>query len=153
MLQSISWNQYMTSVIILLVCYYAYVGYKYYRWELLSLIGIKKIYAATTPIPVEEFKAKLVSENNIDYLPKEVVGRTNALQSIKDEITAYLTGTADSIPSKNELLNALQVIVSKYPATNLSGHNNSLHQFILTETEAIHPGVITQDDLPVIFSE
>lgn len=152
MLQSISWNQYLTSILLLLVCYYVYVGYKFYKWELLSMVGIKKIEPGVADIPIEEFKAKLVSENPADYLPKETAGGTNALQSIKDEITAYLIGTADSILSKNELLNALQVIVAKYPATNLSGNNNSLHQFILAETEAIHPGVITQDDLPVIFS-
>lgn len=152
MLQSISWNQYLTSIILLLVCYYVYVGYKFYRWEFLSLVGIKKTESGVADIPIEEFKAKLVSENHASYLPKETVDGTNILQSIKDEITAYLTATADSIPSKNELLNALQVIVAKYPATNLSGHNNNLHQFILAETEAIHPGVITQDDLSVIFS-
>ncbi|HMO60723.1 MAG: hypothetical protein QM725_07215 [Lacibacter sp.] len=152
MLQSISWSQYLTSLILLLVCYYVYVGYKFYSWELLNLVGIKKIEPGVADIPIEEFKAKLVSENHAAYLPKETVDGANVLQSIKDEITAYLIATVDSIPSKNELLNALQVIIAKYPAKNLSGNNNSLHQFILAETEAIHPGVITQDDLPVIFS-
>ncbi|HNU47185.1 MAG TPA: hypothetical protein PKM40_00040 [Bacteroidia bacterium] len=134
----------------MLVCYYVYVGYKFYRWELLHLIGINKVEPAVTAIPVEEFKAKLVSETHEEFLPK--VSAHNATEAFSDEIRAYLSGTADSMPSKNELLNSLQAIVAKYPATNLSGHNNSLHQFILTETEAIHPGVITLDDLHVIFS-
>lgn len=151
MLQTISWGQYITAMALLLAFYYAYVGYKYYKWELLSVIGIKKINAEVAPIPVEEFKAKLVSENHEDYLPnKTSTGIT--VQAIKDEIKAYLGSTSDSIPSKNELLNSLQVIVTKYPAINFSGHNNSLHQFILSETEAVHPGVITQDDLPFVFS-
>jgi hypothetical protein len=152
MLQSISWNQYLTSTLLLLVCYYAYVGYKFYKWELLGLVGIRKIEPGVAEIPIEELKATLVSENHADYLPKETADGVNAFQSIKDEITAYLTATADSILSKNEILNALQVIVAKYPATYLSGLNNSLHQFVLAETEAIHPGIITQDDLPVIFT-
>lgn len=150
MFQTISWNQYIITIALLLAFYYAYVGYKYYRWELLGFIGIKKIDADAAPIPIEEFRAKLFSENNEDYLPKSTAGIS--LQSIKDEIKAYLESTADSIPSKTTLLSALQVIVVKYPATNLSGHNNSLHQFILTETEAIHPGVITQDDLVNVLS-
>lgn len=152
MLQSISWNQYITSILMLLAFYYFYVGYKYYRWELLGLIGIKKIEPGVAAIPVEEFKGKLISENNDDYLPKEFASATNTMQPIKDEITAYLIGTADSVPSKNELINALQAIVAKYPATTLSGNSNSLHQFVITETEAIHPGVINEDDLTTIFS-
>lgn len=145
MLQSISWNQYITSVVLLLVCYYGYVGYKFYRWELLSLIGIKKIEAGVSTIPIEDFKEKLVSENHEDYLPKAPAG--NPLPSIKDEITAYLAGTADSLYSKTELLNALQVIVTKYPAATLAGNSNSLHQFILSETEAVHPGILSSEDV------
>jgi hypothetical protein len=150
MLQSISWNQYITSIVLLLAFYYAYVGYKYYRWELLALIGIRKIEPGTATIPVEELKGKLVSENPEDYLPK--VSATNIMQVIKDEINAYLAGTADSMPSKTELINSLQAIVAKHPAIKLSGNNNSLHQFILAETETIHPGAINQDDLNIIFS-
>lgn len=150
MLQTISWNQYITSIVLLLAFYYAYVGYKYYRWELLALIGIRKIEPGNATIPVEELKGKLVSENQEDYLPKE--SATNTMQVIKDEINAYLAGTADSMPSKIELLNSLQAIVAKHPATTLSGNSNSLHQFVLTETEAIHPGAINQDDLNIIFS-
>jgi len=150
MFQSISWSQYFTTTAFLLAFYYAYVGYKYYRWELLGLIGIKKIDTDFAPIPVEEFKNKMVVENHEDYLPKSYAG--NSLQSIKDEIKAYVESTTDAILSKSDLLNALQVIVAKYPATNLSGHNNSLHQFILAETEAVHPGLITPGDLQTALS-
>lgn len=145
MLQSISWNQYISSIILLLVCYYGYVGYKFYRWELLGLIGIKKIEAGVSTISIEDFKEKLVSENHEDYLPKAAAGKT--LQSIKDEIAACLAGTANSLYSKTDLLNALQAIVTKYPAATVAGNSNSLHQFILSETEAVHPGVLSAEDV------
>lgn len=149
MFQTISWSQYITTIALLLAFYYAYVGYKYYRWELLGVFGIKKINETAAPIAVEEFKAKLVSENHEDYLPQSSAGIS--LQPIRDEIKAYMESIADAVPSKTDLVNALQVIVAKYPATNLSGSNNSLHQFILTETEAIHPGLIIKDDMAFIF--
>lgn len=151
MLQTISWSQYLSFILLLLSCYYAWVGYKYYRWELLGLIGIRKIEPVAPAIHIDEFKQKLVPENPNDYLPKEPKQTPTIVQAIKDEISAYLLGSADSILSKEEIINALQVIVAKYPATNLSGHNNSLHQFILAETDAIHLGIISQDDISRIL--
>jgi hypothetical protein len=150
MLNSISWNQYISFVAVLLAFYYVYIAYKYFRWELLGFAGIKRVDDSAVPIPVEEFKAKLVTESNTDYLPKET--GLASLRSFKDELNAYLVGTADSMISKSELLNALQVIAVKYPAINILGNNNNLHQYILAEIEAVHPGIINLDELTVIFS-
>ncbi len=147
MLQTISWSQYFSFILLLMAFYYAWVGYKYYRWELLALIGISKIEPVAPAIHIDEFKQKLVPENPNDYLPKEPKQTPAIVQAIKDEISAYLQGSADSIITKEEIINSLQVIVAKYPATNLSGHNNSLHQFILIETDTIHPGIISPDDI------
>jgi hypothetical protein len=43
MFNSITWGQYFSAVTLLLICYYAYTGYRYYRWEILGIMGIKKV--------------------------------------------------------------------------------------------------------------
>ncbi|MBN8836142.1 MAG: hypothetical protein J0I09_02705 [Sphingobacteriia bacterium] len=151
MLQTISWSQYIAVIVLLLMGYYAYVGYKYYRWELLALIGIRKVETGNTSRPVEDFKQKMILETHTDYLPKESLSATNFLIAIEDEISAYLNGIADDIPSKKEVLDTLRVIVAKYPVSALSGNNNSLYQFILSKAEAVQPGIISQEDLSAIF--
>lgn len=152
MLQAISWNQYIISILLLLIFYYSYVGIKYYKWELLGIIGIQRIEAGSAAISVDEFKEKLISERNENYLPKEPVYTPNFIQLFTDEFKAYLASTVDAIPSKTDMLNSLQAITEKYPGINFHGNNNSLHQYVHQEIEAIHPGLINPEDLANIFS-
>ena len=91
MLQSISWSQYITAMLFALICYYGYVALKYFRWEILSLIGIKRIEEKGTPISVSEIKKQFTSSNHTDFLPKEYpVDATIIFQPFWDEANAYL---------------------------------------------------------------
>ncbi len=47
MFNSITWAQYFTTVGLILCFYYLGIAYRYYRWEILSLIGIKKVADST----------------------------------------------------------------------------------------------------------
>ena len=39
MLNSITWGQYITAIVLTLIFYYVVIGYKYFKWEILALIG------------------------------------------------------------------------------------------------------------------
>lgn len=145
MFQTISWGQYISVIALLLFFYYSYVAYRYYKWEVLAVFGIVKIDEPAIKVPLEEIRLSLVTENHEDYLPQSDVGAS--VQLIQDEIKAYLVTTSGTAISKEDMLDALKAIVAKYPIENLSGQNNVLHQFILTEVGVIHPGVIKSEDI------
>jgi hypothetical protein len=42
MFNSISWWQYFTTAALAVTHYYLIIGYKYYRWEILNLTGVKE---------------------------------------------------------------------------------------------------------------
>jgi hypothetical protein len=63
MLSSITWGQYLSSIALLLLFYYGYVALRYYKWEILGVIGIKKIDGSSVAIPsMAEFKSSMEGE-------------------------------------------------------------------------------------------
>lgn len=146
MLSSISWGQYITALITLLLLYYSFIGFKYFRWEILSLIGIKRIDEERTAIQITDVKNHFVASNHADFLPKS--NQENTLQAFSDEIKAFLFQASPAAP-KEELLFAIRQIVSKYPTME---NRNTINQLILEETEKQYQGLVAPEDLIVIWS-
>lgn len=136
MLQSISWSQYISTLLLSIILYYAYVAYKYFRWEILSLIGIKKIDEKGTPIPVAEIKKQFTASNHADFFPKEPLVEGNGkLQPFWDEMNAYLAEVKPQAP-KEEVCFAIKKILEKYPELNSTEYK--------TEAEATICGLLNQ---------
>lgn len=152
MLSSISWGQYLSAVLISLICYYTYVGYKYFNWELLALIGIKKVEPGATPIAVADLKKHFVSESHSDYLPKEVpdTDLPPVINVFEDEVKAFLH-EAGRGTHKASILTALQQICQKYPVLNNSDNSDELNLFILKEVERCNPGIINVQDIQQLW--
>ncbi|MBX9890771.1 MAG: hypothetical protein K2Y12_00475 [Chitinophagaceae bacterium] len=136
MLQSISWSQYFSTLLLSIIVYYTYVTYKYFRWEILTLIGIKKIDEKGTPIPVAEIKNQFTTSNHADFLPKEPLVEVNdKLQPFWDEMNAYLAEVKPQAP-KEEVCFAIKKILEKYPVLNSTEYK--------TEVEATICGLLNQ---------
>lgn len=152
MLSSITWGQYISTVALLLICYYIYVSYKYFRWEILGLIGIKKVDAGTLNTPVSELKKQFISENHNDYIPKSVneTDISPLVNSFMDEAKAYLQATREKI-SKQELLHSFQQIVQKYPVLLSADCKDELIQFLFSEADALHSGAFQLQDIQQLW--
>ena len=148
MFNSITWGQYLITVTLLLICYYASVALRFYRWEILSIMGIKKVEDEAISIStVAEFKKSFENENHEDYLPKPdpEVDISPVVQSFTDEIKAYLQEAGNSI-TKDELLNSFQAIVAKYPVLKSVDYTPELVQFIFDESSARYPNLLQLND-------
>lgn len=152
MLSSISWGQYLSAILISLTCYYAYIGYKYFHWELLSFIGIKKVEPGAVPIAVADLKKQFVSESHSDYLPKEVTGTdfTPVINAFEDEVKAFLQEAGNGI-DKASLLTALQQISQKYSVLKSLDNSDELNLFILKEVEKYNSGIINLQDIQQLW--
>lgn len=154
MFNSITWGQYLTTVALLSVCYYFFVGLRFYRWEILSIIGIKKVEnEAITISTVANFKKSFENENHEDYLPKPdlEVDISPVVQSFTDEIKAYLQEAKNGI-TKDELLNSLQAIVTKYPVLKSVDYKPELVQFLFDESNAKYPNLLQLNELKLLLS-
>lgn len=150
MFSSITWGQYFTVISSLLICYYTLIGFRYYRWEILSLIGIKKVNdSGTTVQTISDFKKSFAAENHHDYSLKPAleVDISPLLQSFTDEVQAYLQQTANNKIEEEEFFNSIQLIASKYPVLKEADCKEELVQFILNETNTRYPNLLQRDDL------
>lgn len=154
MLNSITWAQYFAVVIFLLICYYIFIGFRFYRWEILSLIGIKKIEEKGVSVStVAEFKKSFESRSHEDYLPKPALELdiSPLMQAFTDEVRAYLQ-ESDSNIAKGDLLQSIQMIVAKHPALNNPEYKQELLQFIFDESNAKYPNLLQQNDVIQLLS-
>ena len=118
MLQSISWSQYFSTLLLSIIIYYTYVAYKYFRWEILSIIGIKKIDDKAIAIPVADIKKQFTASNHADFLPREMLFEVNSkLQLFWDEVNAYLSEIKPQAPNE-QICFAVKKILEKYPDLN-----------------------------------
>jgi len=153
MFNSITWGQYFSTIALLLVCYYAVIGYRYYGWEILGIIGIKKVEDSTVgSSALSNFKNLIVTENPDDYLPKPAleIDISPLVQSFTDEVQAYLKEAVKNKTQKEELLNSLQVIVSKYPALKDADCKNELMQFVSTEVNRQYPNLFQPNNVNLL---
>jgi hypothetical protein len=148
MFNSITWGQYFAFLGLVSLLYYFFIGYKYFKWEILNFIGIKKIEPAETQIPVAELKKQFNVGNHTEYMPGD--NTENHTQAFADEVKAYLYQASPAAP-KEELLLALKQIVSKYPAAKNMESKSALNELILRETEKHYQGLMQQEDLTSIW--
>jgi hypothetical protein len=154
MLSSISWNQYIAGLITLLLLYYCFVGFKYYRWEILGLIGIRKAENEKVFIPVDEgiqhFKPV---ENPENYLPKTMVETdiSPLVQAFDDEVQAFINSAEPNMP-RPELLFSLQLIVSKYPALKNVDCRDEISTIAFTQINEKFPGLVKEAELLSIWT-
>jgi pyruvate/2-oxoacid:ferredoxin oxidoreductase alpha subunit len=150
MFNSITWGQYLVAITLLLVLYYAFVGLKYFRWEILSLIGIKKVDNDIIAIP--PIKNTKPDENHEDYLPKPPQKNdvSPMVQPFTDELQAYLNQTENGI-SKHELTDALQQLIEKYPAAQQAEYRNEVTYFIAASVNVKYPQLLRAIDISQLW--
>lgn len=148
MFNSITWGQYLVAVALLLVLYYAFVGFKYFRWEILSLIGIRKVDNDAIAIPA----MTKPEEKHEDSLPKspQKTDTSPMLQPFTDEVQAYLNQTENGI-SKHELIDALQQLIEKHPAAQHAEYRNELVYFIASSVNVKYPQLLRASDISQLW--
>ncbi|MBB1287380.1 hypothetical protein HRH25_23595, partial [Flavisolibacter sp. BT320] len=88
MFNAISWGEYLSTVLFLLGIYYVIIAYRFYKEEILSIIGIKVVQPAKfSTTEFEELKQSFKSNKDEDYMPKPApdVDLTPVILSFKDE--------------------------------------------------------------------
>ena len=150
MLQSISWLQYFSSILILLFIYYSIIGVRYFKWEILNVLGIKRIETGLyNTYPVSDFKNEVVNnlnDNNTPASPSEL-NALSAFKSFNDEVRAFLNGTNYSETNKQELSGTIKKIFSNYPSLYESDFSTEMKTVLLDEINQHYPNLLELQDL------
>lgn len=155
MLSSITWAKYFSTTALLLICYYIFIGFRYYKWEILSIIGIKKVEESRLgTIVLPNFKNLVVTENHEDYLPKHnlEIDISPLVQSFTDEVQAYVQEACENKIQKKEMLHSLQIIASKYPALKDADCRDEFTQLVLNAVNKQYPNLLQPNDVNQIWN-
>lgn len=141
MLQSISWQQYITFFASAFLIYYVIVIYLYFKMEVLSLFGISVIPSSAS------------NEHSIVF-PKEVQQeqKDRLLNTLKDELQAYVV-SVEKVATQQELLNGLGYVLNKYPSKLIKENKSVLKQLIITECNTNSITCPEQSELDVLWKQ
>jgi hypothetical protein len=154
MLHSITWGQYFSTVTTVLVIYYITICFRYFKWEILNVIGIKRISNSSFS---HGSTADLHAGNNSDDISAPVPNSTSEIdmtfliQSFTDEIKAFVQRTDNSEIEKEEIINSIRTISSKYTALIESNFKKELEVFVFNEINQQYPKMIEIKDLNKIW--
>jgi len=150
MFNAITWGQYFYTIISLLIIYYVVLGFKFYKWEILAAIGIRKADNADLDTLSLSGLEKYVSpENDEDYQPKPSIeiDISPVVQSFNDEVVVFLQEANEVRITKEQIINSLQSICSRYPAIKNADCRNELTQMVAKEINLKYPNLFQQNDL------
>ena len=150
MFNSITWGEYFSTIISLLIIYYALLGFKFYKWEILAAFGIRKVDNATlNTVSLSGLKKYVSPENEEDYQPKQSmeIDISPLVQSFNDEVTAFLQQADEVGITKEQITNSLQSICSKYPAIKNADCKNELILMVANEINLKYPNLFQPNDL------
>jgi hypothetical protein len=156
MFNSITWGQYFSAIILLLIIYYILIGCRFYKWEILRTIGIRKVDddSLNTTAALSNLKEFAASENHENYLPtlSLEIDISPLVKSFNDEVTAFIQGTNNAEITKEEIINSLQIICSKYPAIKNADCIKDLEVDLLKEINLKYPALFQQNDFKSLWN-
>ncbi len=127
MLSNITWSEFMGGVLILLIFYYLFIGAKYYREEIKSLLRGKlpKKTGAAKDVP------QTANESFIDSTSFD------ELEAVVNDLRYAILEKAGKSISKEELLSKLQERLAKYKGLQKQAYRVAINNFIITHANEI----------------
>lgn len=124
MCSSISWEQFILTIVVIVGLYYGYVGVTYYRKDwLYRLTGKKSPGSSLHPVvPYPAVPNGPAAANPLLPLVHDVV----------DEIRALLQAEG-SATNKDNLLDKLRRLLQKYPTLKNTAFQSSINQLLVTD--------------------
>lgn len=155
MFTQISWSSYITIVVVLLAGYYFFVGFWYYRDNLLQLLSGRKITAGdtvnfTAQHPLIKPEQSLHQANVQEVFEKQNLFQLT--QSLSDEIQAFLNEAGRNKIHKGDVIYSLQLLLAKYPALKDSSFREFIQNLIETECETNCSIHLSDEELSVLWN-
>ena len=131
MFTQISWSSYIVTVLLLSAVYYLFIGYLYYRNDLLQLVSGKRI---TT-------NDNVVSKQRHQPL----------IQSFSGEVKAFMKQAGKDKLDKNDIIQSLQLLLKKYPTLKDSASQESIQNLIVNECTSYCSIHLSDEELSVLW--
>ncbi len=147
MLNSITWNSYIITVIALLILWYLFVGLRYYSFEIKEILqGKKKIdflHLRKKPIndPFQSFDQEKTNHSNLNEAFDESFATLDEVKELSARLTSAVSESADLKRSNLEFKNYIRLIFSDYPYVKISSLRSNVNILLALDSEK-HPELL-----------
>src|SRR5580704_3940273 len=138
MCSSISWQQFILTIVTILCLYYLYVGVSYFRKDWWYRLRTKK-----SPI----LSARPVVTPAMPGAPPTPNPLLPQVYDLVDEIRALLQGMGEGV-NKVQLMDRLKALLQKYPALKDTAFQPSINQSISAESKNQCSVDFDEDEIP-----
>jgi len=140
MITNISWATYYYTLALVLLLWYLYVGFRYFRTEIGKAAGLTAGKPLQWDAPSAE-KQTAVAEAAPNVAAKGIFEENSfndfeIIEELVDRVKALITESIEHEAPKQSFLSTLHHILKDYPALQHSQFRPSVNEFIITESEA-----------------
>lgn len=142
MINNIGWASYCYAVIILLVLYYLFVLFIFYKKDMVAIVvrSRKSFSLSSSTQSPEGWDA--FPQNDHDLNKQSVDHEVNSelqfagddlfrlIQSLRDELEAYISEASALRTGKMEMIFSIKQLLSKYPHPGMLSYRVSINSFI-----------------------
>lgn len=142
MINNIGWASYCYAVIILLVLYYLFVLFIFYKKDIVSIfLRSRKSFSLSSSTQSHE-GWDAFPQNDHDLTKQSVDQGVNSelqfegddlfrlIQSLRDELEAYISEASASRTEKGKMIMSIKQLLSKYPHPGMLSYRISINSFI-----------------------
>lgn len=132
MFTQISWSSYIITVLLLSTAYYLFIGYRYYRNDLLQLVSGKR---------------NTTNDNVVSTQRHQPL-----IQSFSDEARAFMEQAGKNKLDKKEIIQSLQLLFKKYPFLKDSAFQGSVQSLIINECASYCSIHLSDEELSALWN-
>jgi hypothetical protein len=158
LLNHLSWASYFETVILLLVIYYLFVGFRFYKTEIQRLLGntVKNNSYQNVPGQLQYKEAgKVVNESavletypNESYPDEDIHLADNLTAAVKRCIAA----TAGKAHAPDQLIPQIKDIFNKHASLKHSPHRPAINELVVSECVRTGVAELTEDEVDAWWS-
>jgi hypothetical protein len=138
MFSSISWHQFILTILVLIVLYYGYIGVGYY-WK----DGWYRLTTRKSPAQSPQPTAAPVASSPVSANPNPLLP---VVHDLVDEVNALLQAEGHTV-DKDNLLGKLRRLLQKYPTVKDTPFQASINQLIYGEIKNQCSLDLEEDDI------
>lgn len=137
MFSNISWQQYWSSVVIIILAYYLVIYLLYFRKGFALLLPSRRHELNLIPKGKEESQPSLFENDGLESKQMTANNEEHIAYACMDELNAFFENQKASKAVKSEVLNALHGVLQKYPLLRNSDYKESITNVIVMQCENI----------------
>ncbi|KFF16577.1 hypothetical protein [Flavobacterium hydatis] len=159
MFTNISWGNYIVVVVLLVVSWYLFVGFRFYLEELKGItVGKRKLQFRRLGEPnYGDFQSELNDQDPPQMtFDQSSFGRFDAtfedVDSLVEELKNFITDAKKRKLAKQEVLDYIQLFFNQYPSVKDSAFRLAVNELIVTECEILDVIDITQAEVEGLWN-